>query len=199
MALALVIRTAVALSDQINSFYRVLKGIDTDLLSLKGNHVTTPTLTIQNIGGGATLFLLDSLGAGVFIAGQEGVISTKTTQSKRLRTSGGTALVAGDFVLGAGWGTGATVDNVEGSDGMFRFRVVAGSGAFAANPTIAVTFKDGTWTTTPIILCQQTVGTTSVGIIEQSALSVTAVTFRCRFTPATPSEAFWFSVLVMGR
>lgn len=198
MALALVTRATRALSEHVNRFYRVLKGIDYDHLTLKADHAVTPVLIIENDGGGSTLLLNDSAGATVFVAGQEGVISAKMTQSKRTRVQG-TALATTDFVLGAGWGTSAAVTAVEGSDGAFRFRVVAGSGAFAANPTIAITFKDGTWTTTPVIVCQQTVGTTSVGIIEQTSVTATAATLTCRFTPATPSEVFWFTVLVVGR
>lgn len=198
MALALVTRTARALSADLNRYYRILKGIDTDNLILKGDTVSQEVLKITNDGGGATLLLTDTSGDGVLVAGEEGVVSHKMMQSTRFRTLGGTALVAADIALSSGWGDTRSVDNIVGTDGAFRFRVVAGAATFGANPTITVTFKDGTWTTSPIVLCQQTSGSVSVGFLEQTAVSATAVTFTTAFTPLA-LQTFWFSVLVMGR
>ncbi len=67
----------------------------------------------------------------------------------------GTTLVAGDFALSAGWGTTATVSAVSGTDQRFRITVTSAGTGQGANPTITFTFQDGTWTNTPIVLCQR--------------------------------------------
>src|SRR5207244_28108 len=93
-----------------------------------------------------------ALGSG--IAGD----ATGTLLLRRLKTSGGTALVAGDFTLSAGWGTGATVTGVVGTDQGWTITVTA-AGTPAANPTVSLTFHDGTWTNSPITMTKMTGGT----------------------------------------
>jgi hypothetical protein len=186
-----------AIVNHVNQYYRVFKGIDYDHLTLKADHASTAVLTIQNDGGGASLVLADSAGSAIFAGGEAGTVNSAMTQSQRFRASG-TALVTGDVALSAGWGTSASVTTVEGSDGAFRIRVVAGTAAWGPNPTITVTFTDGTWTTTPIVICQQTVGTTSTGILQQN-VTATGVVITTQFTPAINGEVFWFTFLVMGR
>jgi len=71
----------------------------------------------------------------------------------RIKASGGTALVAGDFALSAGWGTTASVGSVRGVDQFFEFVVTSAGTGQGASPTITYTPKDGTWTTAPIWVC----------------------------------------------
>lgn len=54
------------------------------------------------------------------------------------------ALVAGDFALSAGWGSGASVSAITGADRAARFTVTAGTSP-SANPTISFTYKNGSW------------------------------------------------------
>ena len=72
----------------------------------------------------------------------------------------GTALVAGDFALSGGWG-GGTVGTVTGTDQAWRITVTA-AGAPGLNPTVTLTFKDGTWTTSPICSTKSNGGTGAV-------------------------------------
>jgi hypothetical protein len=77
----------------------------------------------------------------------------KTVKIRRV-LGGGTALVVGDIALSPGWGNTATISGLGGTDAAFRFAVTPNGTGIAANPTITVTFHDGTWTTIPI--CQIT-------------------------------------------
>jgi hypothetical protein len=111
-----------------------------------------------NITGGATIATGDhtiSAGDQIVTAGKVTVSGTVAgdsgdgiVKSKRYYSTG-TALVAGDFALPAGWGAGAAVSVLGGCDGDFRIKVTAGTGP-TADPYIDMTFKDLTWTSTPI-------------------------------------------------
>jgi len=72
-------------------------------------------------------------------------------KAKRYRSSG-TALVAGDFTLGAGWGDTATVAVISGDDTAGTCTVTAGGVGMAQNPTLTLTFKDGTYTAAPSVI-----------------------------------------------
>lgn len=77
----------------------------------------------------------------------------KGTRSSRFKANG-TALVAGDFALSAGWGDGpGTVTGVRGTDQFFEFIVTSVGVGQGASPTITHTPKDGTWTTAPVWIC----------------------------------------------
>jgi hypothetical protein len=91
-------------------------------------------------------------------AGSTGVFSLdfsvpKTVKIRRV-LGGGTALVAGDITLSAGWGNTATLSALGGTDAAFRLTVTPNGTGIAANPTITVAFHDGSWGTIPI--CQLT-------------------------------------------
>ncbi len=73
--------------------------------------------------------------------------------AQRRYKASGTALVAGDFALSAGWGTTATVTSARGTDQFFELVVTSAGTGQGANPTITHTPKDGTWTTAPVWDC----------------------------------------------
>ena len=75
--------------------------------------------------------------------------------------SSGTALVAGDFALGAGWGAGAAVSAVTGTDIGWQITITA-AGVPAANAVATLTYKDGTWTNAPLCLTNQNGGTGAI-------------------------------------
>lgn len=91
-------------------------------------------------------------------------IANKTMQIGRLTFSSNysLALVSGDFALGAGWGSTASVTNSGGADNNFTVEVTTGGAGIAANPTTTFTYKGGDFdtgsTATPIFLCSQTGG-----------------------------------------
>ena len=66
---------------------------------------------------------------------------------RRLIATKGTGVIAGDFALGAAWGSTATVSTVlSGSrDTRGAIRITANGAGIAANPTVTLTFKDGTF------------------------------------------------------
>ena len=63
----------------------------------------------------------------------------------------GTSHVAGDYALSAGWGTSPSASPAARDTGG-RVTITAGTGSPGANPTVTLTFKDGTWTTIPGIV-----------------------------------------------
>jgi len=79
-----------------------------------------------------------------------GNLTATTVSSPRFKSTG-TVLIPGDFVL-TGWGSGASVAvNNNASDAAGDTTITAGSGP-SANPTVQLTFHDGTWGNTP--MCQ---------------------------------------------
>jgi len=62
----------------------------------------------------------------------------------RFNIAGSTPLVAGDFSFN-GWGTGATISSIVGTDTAFSFTMTAGTTP-TINPTVTLTFHDGPWT-----------------------------------------------------
>jgi hypothetical protein len=124
------------------------------------------------------------------------VDSGDNTLIKRVKASQGTALGAGDFALSAGWGAGATVTGVTGSDQGWQMTVTA-AGTPAANPSVTLTFKDGTWTNAPICVSKMVGGTGGVTPLTE-APAATANTLTFQGTPVAASTYILASVC-MGR
>ena len=77
-----------------------------------------------------------------------GTTSLQITTAKRYLGSNGTAHVAGDYALSGSWGGGSV--SVVAKDTGGRVSITA-AGVPTVNPTIALTFKDGTWTNAPSV------------------------------------------------
>lgn len=119
------------------------------------------------------------------------------TSAKRYKADGGTALVAGDFALSAGWGTTASVGTITGTDQGFQFTVTSSGTGQGANPTITVTDKDGTWTNAPIVLVKRS-GGNQLTIADTWTVTATALTITFNGTPVA-AETFTYNVIKMGR
>lgn len=91
-------------------------------------------------------------------------------------TASGTSLVSGDFLL-TGWGTGATIAGIHGSDMAHRYTITAGTTP-SVSPTIQLTFHDGTWTNAPTILAFMTGGT---GAVTDLGIARTATTMTLTY------------------
>ena len=91
----------------------------------------------------------------------------------RIKTFG-TALVAGDFVLSAGWGAGSTVTAVTGTDMAWNITITA-AGVPSANPTVTLTFKDGSWTNVPICVSKWNGGTGAAAFVQDAPTATTDV------------------------
>lgn len=172
-------------------------------LTCKRNGSTLTTQTDTALASGSPGVFVDAgrantwRGAGIgFYVTQPGALS-QPLAFKRLSSSQGTALVAGDFALSAGWGSGAAVSAVTGTDQGFDLTVTAGTSP-TANPTVTLTFKDGTWTNTPILLIQQRGGTGAQPTAINYTPSATAPVITWMGTPVN-TNTYIFSVLVIGR
>jgi hypothetical protein len=75
-----------------------------------------------------------------------GITDNTLIDGKRFSVNKGTPLTSSNFAL-SGWGSGATVTvSTTSYDGAGRITVTTGSSP-SANPTVTLTFADGTWTT----------------------------------------------------
>lgn len=75
----------------------------------------------------------------------------KRIQVRRIQGNLGSALVSGDFALHANWGASASIA-VGGTDQCANCTLTAAGAGAGANPTVILTFKDGTWTDAPKVL-----------------------------------------------
>jgi len=123
--------------------------------------------------------------------------ASSVLKMKRYSAKNGTALVAGDFALSAGWGNTAAVSAVIGTDQAWEITVTCGGTGIAANPTIALTYKDGTWTSSPITITKQVDGTGVFADIKESA-TATVLTLTWKGTPVSGST-YVINGLTMGR
>jgi hypothetical protein len=106
----------------------------------------------------------------------------------------GTNLVAGDFVL-SGWGAGATITAIHGSDMAHRFTITAGTTP-SISPTIQLTFHDGAWTNAPVIHASITDGTGQVSDIR-AARTTTTYTLTYEGLP-TGTQTYIIDVICIG-
>jgi hypothetical protein len=100
---------------------------------------------------------------------------------------GGTTAATGDWVI-TGWGANATKTAFNGSDSDGTLNITAGT-APSANPTAALTFKDGTWTNTPVCLVQAYHTTLGIPVLAAvSAITPTVMTIKILYTPLVSSS-----------
>jgi len=129
-----------------------------------------------------------------------GDYTTRDLIARRINTTGGTALAAGDFTLSAGWGDTAAVSAVTGTDQGWNITVTCGGAGIAANPTITLTFKDGTWTNTPIVISKMVGGTGTITDLTEPPADQTPTTWEITFN-GTPVDTMTYIIsgIVMGR
>jgi len=109
----------------------------------------------------------------------------------------GTAHVAGDYVAHANWGTSPTITPLARDTGG-RVSVLA-QATTGANPTLTLTFKNGTWTTAPAVICSRgdaAAPTTCFWAV--TTVSATAVTFTLVGTP-TAGNTYILDFVAMGK
>lgn len=139
-------------------------------LAVKNNDASASKAFIVYKADGTILFQIDKNGViasadGTTAAGQlvtatgSQTLTNKTLSRLKL---GGTACVVGDFVLSAGWGTGASISNVTGNDSRGTFQINVGTGP-SMFPTVTFTFHDGTWGSAPFVMIR------SIGGAQQSS------------------------------
>jgi len=106
----------------------------------------------------------------------------------------GTSLVAGDFLL-TGWGTGATITAIHGSDMAHRFTITAGTTP-SISPTVRLTFHDGPWLFAPVIQAQWTDGT---GVVSDLRTTRTASIYTLTYEGLPVStQTYIIDVICIG-
>lgn len=131
-------------------------------------------------------------------------ISSGVFQTKRLNIHGATALVAGDIVLSSGWGTSPTLTISRGVDQAAAITITA-KATVAANPTVTLTFHDGTFTQIPIVIPARTdvaatAGAPTATVSNEwvvTSISATVVTFTFLGTPVANS-VYGLSWIALG-
>jgi parallel beta-helix repeat protein len=118
--------------------------------------------------------------------------------ARRLKASLGTSLAATDFTLTSGWGTSASVSSVSAVDQGGRVTVTSGTTALGANPTVKLTFRDGTWTNAPAIsYARGDLNAPTTAFWALTTISATAATWTFVGTPAV-SQAYVLDFTTMG-
>lgn len=159
----------------------------------------TPRLDTRLIGTAGQLLIVSTSGLPIYSTGVTWESTSKTLYAQRLGTHrAGTVLTSDNFSLTTGWGTGATIGAIRGTDENFALTITAGPGV-AANPVVTATFADGNWPTVPVGFVVFT-GGTGAGVapfgINQTPNS-SGLVFQTFFTPVN-GLTYTFSVLAMG-
>jgi hypothetical protein len=118
----------------------------------------------------------------------------------RIKANLGTAYSGADSAisLSVGWGTTAAVSAAAGFDQALSFSVTPGGSSIAANPTITITFKDGTWTSAPQCQVQRNDLTSPIGTPAHTWVeSATTLVITFNGLPVSGS-VYKFKVLTMG-
>lgn len=110
-----------------------------------------------------------------------------STAGGRRDGSIGTASVAGDFVIGAGWGTVATISVLAGSnDQRGQITITASTtGVSQATATVVHSFRDGAWAAAPWcrVACTNDNSLTAAAIVKVATPSTTACTWTFQVLP----------------
>ena len=194
------------------SFASVINGADTGSRTLEFHSAGVRRWLLQCTGAesgsdtGAALNLLARVDAGTALDTVLSIVRAAgglATWARRLVAprfiGNGTAHVAGDYALSAGWGNTATVSTVAARDTGGRVSITCGGSGIAANPTVTLTYKDGTWTTVPTCVpCRSDINAPATAPFVPT--SDTATTFVLTFlgTPVA-GTIYTFSFHVVGK
>jgi len=133
-----------------------------------------------------------------------GTLTASLISNKRIAAHAGTALIAGDFAASSGWGTSPVISVIQGTDqaGSVTIQAKATTGA---NPTLTLTFHDGTWTQVPVVVCSRTdtvaaTGSPSTTVTNQwHVTSVTATTAVFTFVgQPVANSTYGLTFITMG-
>jgi hypothetical protein len=109
-------------------------------------------------------------------------------------TAQGTSLVAGNFAI-TGWGSGAAISGVHGSDMAHRITITAGTSP-STFPTLALVFIDGPWAETPIIYAAMVSGS---GQVSDFTLTPGAAGYTLTYNGLpTAGETYTLNVICIG-
>lgn len=126
---------------------------------------------------------------------------TTTPGPSRIAFKGGTAEATTDWAASAGWGASATVSAVSGNDSRGTVTVTTNAADTpTANPTVTLTFKDGTWTTAPFaVSCMVSSSTGPINVPVTITTTATTLVIQYNGTPtATSALTYIFAYQVIG-
>lgn len=175
---------------------------NTGLLSFTSSGITAANIDVAVSRDSAGVLDIGSNGT----AGNKGgsvnltnLTATGIVTTKRVNVDSATTLVSGDFSLSAGWGNTAAlaITVTTSKDQACCVTITTGGTGIAANPTLTLTFHDGTWTNVPVCIAHQTGGNDFISDITVTARSATAYTFQFNGTPTT-AKTYEISILTMG-
>ena len=143
--------------DSGDAVFRIAEAGSARFTIFKGGGFTSGGTNVSTISGALTVNGLLTTAASISntgtITSSSGITATTGNiqatagdfDGRRMLMNNGTVLVAGDFALGAGWGSTASIafGGASAYDTHGYFAVTAGGAGIAANPNVVLTFKDG--------------------------------------------------------
>lgn len=118
---------------------------------------------------------------------------SSATALPRLQLTG-TNLVTGDFGF-SGWGTGATITSIAGSDSAFQFTITAGTTP-SINPQVTLNYHDGPWLSITSLTPLWINGTGNAS--DLSATSTTSALTLTFLALPIATKTYTFSMVVTG-
>lgn len=112
-----------------------------------------------------------------------------------------TATATTDWAASSGWGTSNSVSAVTGDDTHGTVTVTSGSASFTANPTLTLTFKNGTFGTAPLGAISKIIATSdsatqlTIAVTETTTATTLVITFN---GTAVASKTYQFRYVVIG-
>lgn len=166
------------------------------VITAGGLTVTAGGLTVSANGATVNTLIVDN---GVVVSAGNILVSAGEVNQTRVKASRGTQLVSGDLGLGGDWGTSPSVGLAATSyDSHGSIQVTSGSGGPGANPTVTLTFTDGTWGDEPVVTTARgDANSPNDATWSVTSLSNTAVTFSFIGTPGA-STAYVCRYIVVG-
>lgn len=162
-----------------------------DVIKGAGSTITNAYgILVENITAGATNFAIKT-GTGRHSFGD-------VIEAPRIKGTG-TAHVAGDYALSAGWGASGAVTVTGARDTGGRISVACAGAGVAANPTVALTFKDGTWGTAPaVVISRGDTAAPTTGFWALTSISATVATWTFIGLPVAGSS-YVFDFVAIGK
>jgi hypothetical protein len=132
-------------------------------------------------------YLINNVGAGNILHTAGPVEIGGNATGKRFNVDNATTITSGAFTLGASWGSTASIaiTVATSKDPAYVVTITTGGSGIAANPTLQITFADGTWTNVPVCHQIQTGGNDIFGDTTVTSRSATSYTYQWAGTPTT--------------
>jgi hypothetical protein len=158
--------------------------------TLSSSGVLNTNVLVKGGGTGATPTNSTITDNGTSVGLTEEVLVTK------ISVANGTGLASTNFTIGSGWGTGASVGSIVGTDQAMQFVVTAGSSP-ASGATIMVTFTSS-WNNPPICL-DKNEGTSATNLLQFTSSSTASVLTLTAFSTPSASKTYTINVVCFDR